>query len=187
LNGLVLSANPAMAAALGYDPDEYVGKKTIPDILLSEVRHQFDEYMGRLRKDGATSGIMLVKTKAGETRTWEYYNSLRTEGVNAPVVRGMARDITEELRARKALRQGEERYRELFENSRDAIYLHDMSGRYLSVNSAAEDLSGYSRDEILGKNFTDFVSAEFIQGMRKNFVKKLRTEGTRGPQCMKSR
>lgn len=177
LNGLILSANPATAVALGYELDEYVGKKTIPDILLPEVRHQFDEYMARLRRDGATSGIMLVTTKSGETRTWEYYNSLRTEGVTAPVVRGMARDITEERRARKALRQSEERYRELFENSRDAIYLHDMSGRYLSVNSAAEELSGYSRDEILGKNFTDFVSAEFIPGIRENFVKKLGTEG----------
>ena len=177
LNGLVLSANPATAAALGYELDEYVGEKTIPDILLPKVRHQFDEYMARLRKDGATNGIMLVKTKSGEIRTWEYYNSLRTEGVTAPVVRGMARDITEELHARKALRQSEERYRELFENSRDAIYLHDMSGRYLSVNSAAEELSGYSRDEILGKNFTDFVSAEFIPEIRENFVKKLGTEG----------
>ena len=177
LNGLVLSANPATAVALGYELDEYVGKKTIRDILIPEVRHQFDEYMARLRRDGATSGLMLVKTKSGETRMWEYYNSLRTEGVTEPVVRGMARDITEEHRARKALRQSEERYRELFENSRDAIYLHDMSGRYLSVNSAAEELSGYSRDEILGKNFTDFVSAEFIPEIRENFVKKLGTEG----------
>ena len=177
LSGLLLSANPAAAAALGYELNEYVGKKTIHDILLPEVRHQFDEYMARLRKDGATSGIMLVKTKSGETRIWEYYNSLRTEGVTAPVVRGMARDITEELRARKALRQSEERYRELFENSRDAIYLHDMSGRYLSVNRAAEELSGYSRDEILGKNFAEFVSAEFIPDIQENFVKKLGTEG----------
>ncbi|MGZ5481025.1 MAG: PAS domain S-box protein [Pyrinomonadaceae bacterium] len=176
LNGLVLSSNPAAAAALGYELDEYVGKKTIPDILPPEIRHQFDEYMARLLKDGTTSGIMLVKTKSGETRTWEYYNSLRTEGVAAPIVRGMARDITEELRARKALRQGEERYRELFENSRDPIYLHDMSGRYLSINSAAEELSGYSRDEILGKNFTDFVSPEFTQDIKENFVKKLGTE-----------
>jgi len=177
LNGLVLSANPAAAAALGYELDEYVGKKTIRDILLPEVRHQFDEYMARLRKDGATSGIMLVETKSGETRMWEYYNSLRTEGVTAPVVRGMARDITEELRARRALRQSEERYRELFENSRDAIYLHDMDGRYLSVNRAAEDLTGYSRDEILGRDFTGFVAPRNVPSIRRNFCKKLEKKG----------
>lgn len=177
LNGLVLSANPTAAAALGYEPDEYVGKKTIRDILLPEVRHQFEEYMARLRKEGATSGIMLVKTKSGETRMWEYYNSLRTEGVTAPVVRGMARDITEELRARKALRQSEERYRELFENSRDAVYLHDMDGRYLSVNRAAEELIGYSRDEILGRDFTGFVAPRNVRSVRRNFCKKLETKG----------
>src|SRR6266446_4535149 len=96
LDGLVLSANPAAAAAVGYDLDEFVGKKTIRDLLAPEVRDQFDQYMARLRQEGTTSGIMLVQTRSGERRMWEYYNSLRTEGVATPIVRGMARDITEQ-------------------------------------------------------------------------------------------
>jgi len=176
LDGLVLSANPAAAAALGYDLDEFVGKKCIRDILAPEVRHQFDEYMARLRKDGATGGIMLVQTMSGETRLWEYYNSLRTEGVGAPVVRGMARDITEERRAQKALRESEERYRELFENSKDALYVHDLGGRYTSFNHAAEQLSGFSRDEIIGKHFSNFVAPGSLKEVRKNFCKKLDEE-----------
>jgi len=103
LDGLVLSANPAAVAALGYDLDEYVGKKTIRDLLAPEVSNQFDEYMTRLRKEGTTSGIMLVQTRSGERRVWEYYNSLRTEGVAAPIVRGMARDITDRMRAEAML------------------------------------------------------------------------------------
>ncbi len=112
LDGLVLSANPAAAAAIGYDLDEYVGKKTIRDLLAPEVKHQFDEYMARLCKDGATTGIMLVQTKSGDRRVWEYYNSLRTEGVAAPIVRGMARDITERKRA-EALLAGEKQVLEM--------------------------------------------------------------------------
>src|SRR6266852_990807 len=176
LDGLVLSANPAAAAAVGYDLDEFVGKKTIRDLLVPEVRDQFDQYMARLRKEGTTSGIMLVQTRSGERRMWEYYNSLRTEGVTIPIVRGMARDITEQRRAEAALRDSEERYRELFENDKDAIYVHDLNGVYRSVNRAAERLSGYSREEILGKHFRDFVSPEYLGQVGETFGKKL--EGT---------
>lgn len=172
LNGVILSANPAAAAVLGYDLAELVGKN-IQDNLAPEVRDQFDEYMTRLLKDGVTSGIMLVQTKSGEIRVWDYYNSLRTKGVAAPIVRGMARDITEQRRAQKALYESEERYRELFENARDAIYVHDLSGRYTSVNRAAEELSGFRRDEILGKHYSNFMAPSHLKHARENLCKKL--------------
>jgi PAS domain S-box-containing protein len=177
LDGLVLSANPAAADAVGYDLDEFVGKKTVRDVLAPEVRDQFDEYMARLSKDGATTGIMYVQTKSGERRVWDYHNSLRTEGVASPIVRGMARDITEERRAQQALRESEERYRELFENAKDALYVHDLSGRYKSFNRAAEELSGFSREEILGKHFSNFVAPGSLKDARTNLCKKLDLEG----------
>jgi PAS domain S-box-containing protein len=92
-------------------------------------------------------------------------------------IAGIGQDITARINAQEKLRESERRYRDLFENSRDAIYLHDMNGRYLSVNGAAEELSGYSRNEILGRNFADFVSSDFMAKIRKNFCKKLSNLG----------
>ena len=90
---------------------------------------------------------------------------------------GIGQDITARKRAEQALRQAEQKYRELFENAKDAIYVHDLSGRYTSINRAAEKLSGYSREEILGKNFSSFVAPEYVDYMRENLCKKLRQEG----------
>ncbi len=173
LNGVILSANKAAAVALGFDLDKLVGKGNIRDILAPAYRDQFEEYIERLKSGLATSGIMVVQTSSGEQRFWEYYNSLRTEGVTEPIVRGIARDITEQRQAARALRESEERYRELFENSRDAIYVHDLKGRYVSVNRAAEELSGFSREEILGKHYSRFVAPRYLKDVRKNFCRKL--------------
>ena len=85
--------------------------------------------------------------------------------------------IAERNRVEAALRQSEERYRELFENARDAMYVHDLQGTYTSINHAAEKLSGYARDEIVGHNFSEFIAAEHIKQVRERFCNKLAKRG----------
>ena len=85
--------------------------------------------------------------------------------------------IAERNRVEAALRESEERYRELFENARDAMYVHDLDGTYISVNHAAEELSGYSREEIIGHNFTEFIAAEHVKQVRNSFCGKIATTG----------
>jgi len=69
--------------------------------------------------------------------------------------------------------ESEAHYRDVFERSRDAIYVHDLKGRYVSVNRAAEELSGFTREEILGKHYSNFVAPRTLRNARENFCLKL--------------
>jgi PAS domain S-box-containing protein len=100
LEGRVLSVNPWAARALGYPQESLIGMH-IRDGLLPEYREQFEEYLQAMKSQGSARGVMKVRTATGETRLWEYYNTLRTEGVETPIVRGMAHDATERREALK--------------------------------------------------------------------------------------
>lgn len=69
--------------------------------------------------------------------------------------------------------QSEERYRDYFENAKDAIYVHDLSGRYLMVNKAGEELIGYSRDEILQMRISDVVPRSCLDEIHARLKEKL--------------
>jgi PAS domain S-box-containing protein len=100
LEGRVLSVNPWAARALGYPQEALIGIN-IRDGLLPEYRQEFDDYLHKVITEGSARGVMKVRTATGETRLWEYYNTLRTEGVEKPIVRGMAHDATERREALK--------------------------------------------------------------------------------------
>src|SRR4029078_2374030 len=100
LEGRVLSVNPWAARMLGYPQYALLGMN-IRDGLLPEYRDQFDEYLRIVKTEGSARGVMKVRTATGETRLWEYYNTLRTEGVENLSVRGMAHDATERRQALK--------------------------------------------------------------------------------------
>ena len=104
------------------------------------------------------------------------------------------------MQEHESLRRSEERFRDFFENSKEAIYSHDLSGRYLMVNRAGEDLLGYSREELLQKTVFDLTPASYFALVGQNLKQKLadhaptiyqieatRKDGTRIPVEVSSR
>jgi len=98
LDGRVISVNPWAAHVLGYPQQALIGLN-VREGLTPEYREEFEDYIQAIKANGFARGIMQVKTASGEVRLWEYYNTLRTEGVESPIVRGMAHDVTERRQA----------------------------------------------------------------------------------------
>lgn len=69
-------------------------------------------------------------------------------------------DVTERDASRRALHEREIEYRVLMEQAADAIALFDETGRFLAVNHRACELSGYTREELLGLRVQDLIDAE---------------------------
>jgi PAS domain S-box-containing protein len=103
LEGRLLSVNPVPARLLGYSVEEIL-QKPLRELLSPKYRDYFDAYLEEIRRNSEASGLMAVITRTGETRIWEFHNTLRREGLSSPVVRGIAHDVTDRVRAEKRLR-----------------------------------------------------------------------------------
>ena len=73
-------------------------------------------------------------------------------------------EIAERKRAEETLRQSEERLKILFESAPDAIFLNDAKGNFVDGNKAAEEMVGYAKEELIGKNIseTGLLSSEQV-------------------------
>ena len=78
--------------------------------------------------------------------------------------------------AHQEVRASEERYRGLFENAHDAIWVHDLEGNILTANEATARLTGYEVERLVHMNVTDFLSEEGLELAREIRHRLLRGE-----------
>ena len=173
LEGHLLLVNPAPARLLGYSVEELLN---IPmqELIPPEFRSQFDSYLSEIEMKGEARGFLALMTRSGERRIWQYYNTLRIEGAEGRrIVRGIAHDVTEQLRTEKLLREAGEGllrevrknertigelklFRALVDQSNDAIEVVDPETlRFLDVSEKACSALGYSREEMLSLRVHD--------------------------------
>jgi PAS domain S-box-containing protein len=124
-------------------------------------RPEFDRGMELAARDGAPWRAELRFEHPGLGEIWvEIYGTPRTD-VQGLVWYGTLRDITRRKRVENALEESEANLRSYMEHSPFAVLVVDGTGRYLEVNRAAEELAGYSREELLaGMGHRDLVDPE---------------------------
>jgi len=91
-------------------------------------------------------------------------------------------DITERRRAQEALRQSEQKYRELFENANDIIFILDFDGKILSCNAAASNTYGYEPEQLVGLSIENLLDQDYVPVVRKLIRQKAGDTEVQSPQ-----
>ncbi len=151
-------ANSRMAEMLGYVADEMIGKSLFDfmdeewkAIAAANVEHRrrgvTEQHDFKFRHKDGTELWAIVSTNPFFDKEGRYAGAL-----------GMITDITERKRAEEAVRQSEEMWRSLVENSPDFIYMADCDGKVLFINRTFPE---HSRNEVIGKSAYDFLAPEY--------------------------
>ena len=161
-SGAVLAVNPAFCAIVERDPDELLGRDfraiTHPDDIavdesaLSELaggaRSGYEREKRYVRPDGSSVWVKLRGTVAVDPET------------GARVFVAHVVDISEHRRRDQALAEAEDRFRSAFDNAPIGMALVSPEGRFIKVNRALCDLTGYSETDLLIRTFQAITHAD---------------------------
>ncbi len=176
LDRRVLAVNQAAADLLGWQVTDLVGQLTADHVAAAERQHVAEQ------EDRVFAGeAQRYETKVLNHETGEERDVAVSSGpfrVDDELIGTVAtlRDITEPKRAQDTLSRSEARYRNLVESASDAIVTLDANGRFTTVNHAAEIISGYRREELVGQWFAPMLSDDELPKALAHFQKALAGE-----------
>jgi PAS domain S-box-containing protein len=172
MDGYITSMNAAGARFFGCSPLEMRGKH-LSELVGAEPAACDIEQMRNHSGSLPLRSTYSLRDAKGELRCLEGMITVeRDRRGNAIGVRGVVRDMTDQQKADDAIRQSEERYRELFENANDIIYTHDLRGNFTSLNRSGERITGYSREEAMKMNVADVIAPEYLDLAREMIAHK---------------
>jgi PAS domain S-box-containing protein len=152
----ILETNAAFYKSLGYTEEELL-RMTLYDVIAHD-RESVDDNVRRILKKGHHFiGERRYRRKDGSLADVEVSaRAISYNGREALCV--VAHDITERKRTEKALKESERRFRQFFENSADALFVHDERGRFVDCNAEACRALGYAREELLELSVADVAT-----------------------------
>jgi PAS domain S-box-containing protein len=171
----VLDANPEYVRLTGHhDLSEIVGRSVI-EWTADHEKEKNAAAVGECFKTGYIKNLEIdyVDSKGSFTPIEINATYMELEGVAQILT--LCRDITDRKRAEEMLRESEEKYRGILENMDDAYYELDLNGNLVFFNEALTLKTGYSRVELMGMNYRQYISPETCKQVSRVFSEIYRT------------
>ena len=156
-NGNILSYNTKMKNIFGYLKEEIIGEK-LTILIHDNYKKNYTDFFENLKVHQEHPYVKTIKTtglrKDGTEFSFEGTLSIWKSFENSYIT-VIIRDITSCEQINDELSVSEEKYRAFFESDPDYAILIDSKGVIADVNHAAMQISGLSKEELVGKNFSD--------------------------------
>ncbi|MHB8085198.1 MAG: PAS domain S-box protein [Dehalococcoidia bacterium] len=140
-----------------YGVDIQLGKSLLNYMTVTADCEKARENLDRVLSKGET--VIEEAYSGGELLSRRFFDVSHSPIINrAGNIDGVlviAQDITERKKAEEALFESEDQLRSSLENAPDGVYMNDHEGNFLYVNRKCEEISGYQREEVIGKNFLE--------------------------------
>ena len=173
-DGKVIRVNKKFSELFGYSQEDIkrLQAKIVPEHLLEE------------------SNMILEKVRSGQvvrietTRINKSGEPVEVKIIASPIKKNnkvigiylVWADLSKLKKTEKSLKKSEERYKSIFEGSRDAIFIADENARFVEVNQAACELTGYSREELLNMRIPDLHGEADLHAYKKYFHRIMKGE-----------
>jgi len=180
--GRILDMNKKGISMFGYGSKEEILRLDLEKDVYAYPPDR-KRFLAMVDAQGSAEYEVEVKKKSGE-RMITYCSLIAVKDETGLITsyRGIIRDITKMKHAEEALRKSEEKFRNVFDWTNDAIMLHTLTtgrapGRFIEVNLVACRMLGYSRDELLAMGPPDIVPPELHQQLG-DIIRQAQTKET---------
>ncbi len=154
-DGRLLDANVALVEMFGYESRAALLAVNVRDLYADAADRA--RFIAQMETANAAENLVQAVRRDG-TRIWtrSHSRAIRDEQGNILYYDGGVRDVTAQMRAEMTSRENETRFRKLFENSPIAVVLAVAGGGALvDVNASFLKMTGYERDQVIGKTTTE--------------------------------
>ena len=176
-DGNIEYVNSKFSGLTGYNPEEVLGKN--PRILKSgkTSTNEYKQMWAAIKSGKNWNGEFYNRKKNGEFY-WEsaLISPIFDESGKLTNFLAVKEDITPRKNAEKALQESEEKYRDIFNNIQDCYYETNAVGIIMEVSPSINNITLYTREELIGRNIAEFypnqnIRAEFLNEIfKKGFV-----------------
>jgi PAS domain S-box-containing protein len=190
INGLIVKMNPVAEKLCGWDLADAKGKALteVFNIIHAETRKVAADPVKKVLKSGEIVALenhtVLISRKGEEYQITNSAAPIRDKHGNTTGVVLVFSDSTEKYCAQKLLKESEEKYRQAFQTSSDAININRRDGVYIDVNEGFTKMTGFTQEDVSGKLSTEInIWAipedldKMIAGIKeKGFIKNLESK-----------
>lgn len=156
--GVIEWVNPAFTRTTGYGEQEVIGRN--PRILRSGLMKPdfYEDLWSTIKAGNVWKGEIVNRRRDGSLYVEDMsITPVRRDGRITHYI-AIKQDVSERQRTEAALRESEQRYRDLFEQSLDAILITDSEHCIIDANPSVENLTGWSRDELIGRSASSLAA-----------------------------
>ena len=177
-NGNCIYANPPWADMTGLTMDEIKGKGWVNGIHEEDRKKVEEDWYKTVEAGGRWGTEYRLVNKNGDI-TWVYGTANKLKDASGKVIGyvGVNTDITERRNAEKYLKESEEKFRIIFNNTSDGILIADIEEKkFFMANDAICSLLGYTREEIIGVSVKDIHPEADLPHIVEQFERQARGE-----------